>query len=191
MPKKYLGRSSKQGVVDGDLIFLGTTRGDIILGKISNSYANNKHTFEMLNILKLKNDSQKGEDMSNCYEISFIYFDLFFDLLILGDVNSNIRFIEKILQIGKSQNIEETLPFFSFDNEENSYFTSKHLNKNKNEIFTDLPLFSVNHDVIKDRSIIMYDEGRDLMISCFNEDGETESVFDGDLLNRYKNRMNK
>jgi len=145
----------------------------------------------MLNILKLKNDSQKGEDMSNCYEISFIYFDLFFDLLILGDVNSNIRFIEKILQIGKSQNIEETLPFFSFDNEENSYFTSKHLNKNKNEIFTDLPLFSVNHDVIKDRSIIMYDEGRDLMISCFNEDGETESVFDGDLLNRYKNRMNK
>jgi hypothetical protein len=170
MPKKFLGRSSKQGVVDGDLIFLGTTRGDIILGKISNSYANNKHTFDMLNIFKLKNYSQKGEEMSNSFEISFIYFDLFFDMLILGDVNSNVRCIEKILQIGRSQNIEEALPFFSFEDEEKLYNKMKLKEKNKNEIFTDLPLFSVNHDVIKDRSIIMYDEGKDLTISSCNEE---------------------
>lgn len=181
MPKRYLGRSSNQGLVDGDLIFLGTTRGDIILGKISNSYANNKHTFDMLNIFKLKNDAQKGEEMSNCFEISFIYFDLFFDLLILGDVNSNVRFLEKVLQIGKPQSIEETLPFFSFENEENLYKKLKLSYKNKNETFTDLPMFSVNHDVIKDRSIIMYDEGKDLFISNCTEESDVESVMDVDV----------
>ena len=186
MPKKYLGRSSKQGLVDGDLIFLGTTRGDIILGKISHSYANNKHTFDMLNIFKLKNELGKGEEMSNSFEISFIYFDLFFDLLILGDVNSNVRFLEKVLQIGKCQTVEDNLPFFSFEDEEKLYTNYKNGNKNKNEIFTDLPLFSVNHDVIKDRSIIMYDEGKDLIISRSTVEGEAESSNDGES-NRNEN----
>lgn len=169
MPNRYYGRNTNHGIVDGDMIFLGTTKGDVILAKICPLQATGKIGFDPLYIYKLKNDSQQtGEEMSNKFEVSFVSFDLYFDVLILGDVSSNVRFFEKILQIGKNQSHEDNLPFFSFFGINAS---SDILSKDKNEEFNlDLPLFSVNHDVIKDRSIIVYDQGRDLIISNIQDE---------------------
>lgn len=175
MPMRYIGRNSNHGMVDGDLIFLGTTKGDVILGKIYNLHSNNKAGFELLFIYKLKNNIIGGEELSNKFEISFLSFDLFFDILVLGDSSSNVRFFEKVMQIGKPSTNEENFPFFSFLFESYKPPTGAK-NKYKNEINYDLPLFSVNHDVIKDRSIIMYDNGRDLIITPMEEENQDESV---------------
>lgn len=176
LPTKYIGRSSNHGLMDGDLIFFGTTKGDVIVGKIY-SFTNNTQTvkmgYEQLYIYKLKNNSaQKTDEISNNFEISFISYDLFFDVLVIGDVSSNVRFFEKVLQIGKSRDTNaENLPFFSlfYEAEKEAVNTR---NTMKYEINQDLPVFSVNHDVLKDRSIIMYDQGKDIVISAYDSEEE-------------------
>lgn len=106
--------------------------------------------------------------MSSKYEVSFLSFDLYFDVLMLGDISSNVRFFEKILQIGKSLRYEENLPFFSF------FYQTKISSIKDYHFHHELPIFSVKHDLIKDRSIIIYDQGRDLVISKLNDE-----TFDG------------
>ncbi len=170
MPDRYYGRNTNHGVVDGDMIFLGSTRGDVVLGKILTLTSTNKIGFEPLYIYKLRNS--QGEEMCNKYEISYITFDLYFDVLIIGDVSSNVKFFEKILQIGKQQSQDENLPFFSFFSDSTKFSNKDKLDETVYNY--DLPLFSVNHDVIKDRSIITYDQGRDLTITTINEDSMEE-----------------
>jgi len=169
LPNRYYGRNSNHGVMDGDLIVFGTTKGDIIFGKILNNYfnGNNKPKFDLLHIYRLKNKINQGYEISNNFEISYIYYDLFFDMIIIGDYSSNVRIIEKVLQIGKSNNIEENLPFFSLFYEANKFPNKPILNENYNP---DLPLVSITHDILKDRSIIMYDQGKDLVIETREED---------------------
>ncbi len=181
MPDRYYGRNTNHGIVDGDMIFLGTTRGDVVLGKILTLTSTNKIGFEPLYIYKLRNS--QGEEMCNKYEISYITFDLYFDVLIIGDVSSNVKFFEKVLQIGKQQSQEENLPFFSFFADSTKFQNKDKLDETLNNY--DLPLFSVNHDVIKDRSIITYDQGRDLTVTIINEDSLEEEPSKknlGDLL---------
>lgn len=177
MPNKYYGRNSKYGQVDGDIIILGTTKGDVIVGKISNSIINSKPGFELLYIYKLKNSSNSGNEVSNQFEVTFIDYDLFFDILLLGDMSSNVRIFEKMLQIGKIPSNEENLPFFSlfYESEKPS-----HLKPYKFEIDSHLPIISVHHDVLKDRSVIMYDQGTDLIMT------NDESLEELDVYNETK-----
>jgi hypothetical protein len=165
LPDKYLGRNSNYGVMDGDIVVLGTTKGDIILGKLHNNQ-NHKITFDLIYIYKLRNSVNTGEMISNDYEISFINYDLYFDILIIGDVSSNIKTFEKILQIGKHNNMEDTLPFFSL------FYEVEHIGKNKVkvDINPDLPLLSVTHDILKDRNVILYDQGQELKIVLDEEE---------------------
>jgi hypothetical protein len=168
LPMKFVGRNSNHGTLDGDIVFLPTTKGDIIVGKVYTLFTNNKIGFEPVYIYKLKNKTKIGDEMSNNFEISFINYDLYFDVLMIGDVSSNVRFFEKILHIGKQSTIDENLPFFSLFYEGES--TSNRKNSTKAEINFDLPVFSINHDVLKDRSVIMYDQGKDLTISIVEEE---------------------
>jgi len=169
LPNRYYGRNSNHGIMDGDLIVLGTTKGDIVFGKIQNHNftGNHKPRFNIMHIYKLKNKINQGFEISNNFEISFIYYDLFFDIMIIGDYSSNVRIIEKVLQIGKSSSYEDNLPFFSLFYEANKFPKATILNENFN---SDLPLLSITHDILKDRSIIMYDQGKDLMIETNEED---------------------
>ena len=119
-------------------------------------------------VYKLKNDKAGGEELANKFEITFIHFDLYFDVLMIGDSSSNVRFFEKILQLSKSNSQEENLPFFSmfYDGEALASTRERKLRK---EYHYDLPIFSVSHDVIKDRCVIIYDQGRDLVISKIDD----------------------
>jgi hypothetical protein len=168
LPSRYYGRNSNHGVMDGDMVVFGTTKGDIIFGKIQNNNftGNNKPRFDVMHIYRLKNKINQGYEISNNFEISFVFYDLFFDIMIIGDYSSNVRVIEKVLQIGKSSSVEDNLPFFSLFYEANKFPKAVKLNENFN---SDLPLLSITHDILKDRSIIMYDQGKDLMIET-NED---------------------
>ena len=167
MPTKYLGRNSTQGLMDGDFIVLGTTKGDVILGKIQNIFTNNKTGFEILYIMNVKTLIKESEEISNVNEITFIYYDLYFDIMIFGDVSSNVRCFEKVLQIGKSQSNEEIIPIFSL------FYESTHIHKSNNikiDFNWDLPLFSVKHDILKDRAIIQYDQGDDITVQSSEEE---------------------
>ena len=118
---------------------------------------NNKIGFEHLMTYKLQNNNEKeNEDISSKFEISYIAYDLNFDLVYFGDVSSNCRLIEKVLQIGKKENVDYNLPFFSFEDDDIIY---KKLSDENYDFFPklnyDLPIISINHDVIKDRSIIL------------------------------------
>lgn len=158
MPSKYYGRNSNHGLLDGDIISLGTTKGDIIFGKILNLYSTNKAGFLPMHIYGLKNVVKEGEEISNNFEVSFIFFDLFFDTLIIGDVSSNIRLFEKLLQIGKSLEEKTALPFFSI------FYEMENLPKTigTRDYNPDLPYFSTYHDVLKDKNLILYDKGSEL-----------------------------
>ena len=77
----------------------------------------------------------------------------------------NVKTIEKILQLGYNESLHEQLPMFApFYEAENPPF-----NKSKFEINSELPYLSITHDILKDRNVILYDQGNDLHIS-YEED---------------------
>jgi hypothetical protein len=148
---------------------------------------NNKIGFEHLMTYKLQNNNEKeNEDISSKFEISYIAYDLNFDLVYFGDVSSNCRFIEKVLQIGKKENVDYNLPFFSFEDDDIIY---KKLSDENYDFFPklnyDLPIISINHDVIKDRSIILYDKGKKFDIKKYNNSGN--SIYINDEVNEENN----
>ena len=157
--------------IDKDIIALGTSKGDIIIGEISISPFNNQPNFKHIMTYKLhKNDDLEIEDVSNRYEITFISYDFNFDMVYFGDLSSNVRFIEKVLQLGKSYSKQENFPMFSLDYENNILENGDNKRK-KRSIFLkeldsqtnySLPYFSMNHDIIKDRNIILYDKGNNV-----------------------------
>ena len=162
--------------VEKDIIALGTSKGDIIIGEISISPFNNQPNFKHIMTYKLhKNVDLETEDVSNKYEISFIAYDFNFDMVYFGDLNSNVRFIEKVLQLGKFDIKSENLPLFSFEYENTEFLSSFQNNKDNgdknkfikelnSQINYDLPYLSMNHDIIKDRNIILYDKGESVEI---------------------------
>ena len=171
IPDIFYGRCSINGKLQGDVLIFGSSKGDIIIGNICNiKEMNNKIGFEHLMTYKLQNKKEnESENISSQFEISYISYDLNFDLVYFGDVSSNCRFIEKVLQIGKKENIDNNLPFFSFDDDDIIY---KQLSDENCDFVPklnyDLPIISINHDVIKDRSIILYDKGRKFDIKKYN-----------------------
>ena len=162
--------------IEKDIIALGTSKGDIIIGEISISPFNNQPNFKHIMTYKLhKNVDLETEDVSNKYEISFIAYDFNFDMVYFGDLSSNVRFIEKVLQLGKFDIKSENLPLFSFEYENNileNNQNKKNNNDDKNKFIKelnsqvnyDLPYLSMNHDIIKDRNIILYDKGESVEI---------------------------
>ena len=156
-----------------DIIVLGTSKGDIIIGEISISPFNNQPNFKHIMTYKLhKNENLEIEDVSNKYEISFIAYDFNFDMVYFGDLSSNVKFIEKVLQLGKSYIKQDNFPLFSLDYENNSFESKDKKNKKRNEFLKeldsqtnyDLPYLSMSHDIIKDRNIILYDKGSSVNI---------------------------
>ena len=162
--------------IEKDIIALGTSKGDIIIGEISISPFNNQPNFKHIMTYKLhKNVDLETEDVSNKYEISFIAYDFNFDMVYFGDLSSNVRFIEKVLQLGKCDIKSENLPLFSFAYENDILINNQNKKDNNNEkdkflkeldsqINYDLPYLSMNHDIIKDRNIILYDKGENVEI---------------------------
>ena len=149
--------------IDKDIITLGTSKGDIIIGEISISPFNNQPNFKHIMTYKLhKNEDLEIEDVSNKYEISFIAYDFNFDMVYFGDISSNVRFIEKVLQLGQSYIKQENFPLFSLDYENNIYENNDKKIKKRNEFLNELdsqtnyelPYLSMSHDIIKDRNII-------------------------------------
>ena len=163
--------------IEKDIIALGTSKGDIIIGEISISPFNNQPNFKHIMTYKLhKNVDLETEDVSNKYEISFIAYDFNFDMVYFGDLSSNVRFIEKVLQLGKFDVKSENLPLFSFEYENNAFINNQNKNNGNNneknkflkeldsQINYELPYLSMNHDIIKDRNIILYDKGENVEI---------------------------
>ena len=163
--------------IEKDIIALGTSKGDIIIGEISISPFNNQPNFKHIMTYKLhKNVDLETEDVSNKYEISFIAYDFNFDMVYFGDLSSNVRFIEKVLQLGKFDVKSENLPLFSFEYENNAFINNQNKNNGNNneknkflkelnsQINYELPYLSMNHDIIKDRNIILYDKGESVEI---------------------------
>ena len=162
--------------IEKDIIALGTSKGDIIIGEISISPFNNQPNFKHIMTYKLhKNVDLETEDVSNKYEISFIAYDFNFDMVYFGDLSSNVRFIEKVLQLGKFDIKSENLPLFSFDyentvlennnqNKKNNNDKNKFIKELNSQVNYDLPYLSMNHDIIKDRNIILYDKGSSVNI---------------------------
>ena len=92
-------------------------------------------------------------------------------MVYFGDISSNIRFIEKVLQLGKSNIKQNNFPLISFDYD-NIMENTENKKKKRNEFLKeldsqtnyDLPYFSMSHDIIKDRNIILYDKGKNVEI---------------------------
>ena len=92
-------------------------------------------------------------------------------MVYFGDISSNIRFIEKVLQLGKSNIKQNNFPLISFDYDNIMENTEKK-KKKRNEFLKELdlqtnyelPYFSMSHDIIKDRNIILYDKGKNVEI---------------------------
>ena len=126
-------------------------------------------------------------------------------MVYFGDLSSNVRFIEKVLQLGKFNSQKENFPLFSlnYENDIIEKMDKKEIKKNKflNELDQqtnyELPYFSINHDIIKDRNIILYDKGENVEIqkvSNYNKinkeiDLEIDSDFD-DLDADYEYKKN-
>ena len=170
----YLDNNDKliKNKTDKDIIALGTSKGDIIIGEISISPFNNQPNFKHIMTYKLhKNLDNETEDVSNKYEISFIAYDFNFDMVYFGDLSSNVRFIEKVLQLGTFAIKSEEFPFFSFDYDENEKSVKKNEESQNNirkelesQVNYNLPYLSMNHDIIKDRNIILCDKGEKVQI---------------------------
>lgn len=178
LPNIFYGRNSVHGKIEGDIITMGSSKGDILVGSLCTLHINNKPGYEHIKIYKLSSNSlNETEDFSNKFEISYISYDLNFDVLYLGDVSSNVRFIEKILQLGKKEVVEENLPFINFSDE-------PIINKNQfklpdiPKVNYDLPIFSINHDIIKDRSIILYDKGKNVIVKEKEDSSDSGGIFD-------------
>ena len=179
IPNFFFGKNSANGIIKGDILILGTSKGDIIIGSIKKLEVNNKIGFDYIMCYKLhKNKENKIDDFSNKFKISFINYDLNFDTMFLGDVSSNVRFIEKVLQMDEKKffrdDFHDNLPFFSFDDD---YLKNneKYEEEKKKNINYNLPLFSINHDVIKDRSIILYDKGKEIIIKKNKENNNNNN----------------
>ena len=176
--------------IDKDIIALGTSKGDIIIGEISISPFNNQPNFKHIMTYKLhKNENLEIEDVSNKYEISFIAYDFNFDMVYFGDLSSNVRFIEKVLQLGKADIKQDNFPLFSMDYEEN-VLENKDKKMKKRNIFLkelesqtnyELPYLSMNHDIIKDRNIILYDKGNNVEIQNVHNYSKTNKEINLDI----------
>ena len=176
--------------IDKDIIALGTSKGDIIIGEISISPFNNQPNFKHIMTYKLhKNENLEIEDVSNKYEISFIAYDFNFDMVYFGDLSSNVRFIEKVLQLGKADIKQENFPLFSMDYEEN-VLENKDKKMKKRNIFLkelesqtnyELPYLSMSHDIIKDRNIILYDKGNNVEIQNVHNYSKTNKEINLDI----------
>ena len=176
--------------IDKDIIALGTTKGDIIIGEISISPFNNQPNFKHIMTYKLhKNENLEIEDVSNKYEISFIAYDFNFDMVYFGDLSSNVRFIEKVLQLGKADIKQDNFPLFSMDYEEN-VLENKDKKMKKRNIFLkelesqtnyELPYLSMSHDIIKDRNIILYDKGNNVEIQNVHNYSKTNKEINLDI----------
>ena len=194
--------------IDKDIIALGTSKGDIIIGEISISPFNNQPNFKHIMTYKLhKNENLEIEDVSNKYEISFIAYDFNFDMVYFGDLSSNVRFIEKVLQLGKSDTKQENFPLFSLDYEDNilenknkKIKKSVFLKELESQTNYELPYLSMSHDIIKDRNIILYDKGNNVEIQNVHNYNKTnneinleiDSDFDDlDADYEYKNHNNQ
>ena len=176
--------------MDKDIIALGTSKGDIIIGEISISPFNNQPNFKHIMTYKLhKNEGLEVEDVSNKYEISFIAYDFNFDMVYFGDLSSNVRFIEKVLQLGQSKAKENNFPLFSMDYENNTYENNNKNKKERNQFLKeldsqtnyDLPYFSMSHDIIKDRNIILYDKGNNVEIQNIHNYNNNDSRINLDI----------
>jgi len=169
--------------IDKDIIALGTSKGDIIIGEISISPFNNQPNFKHIMTYKLhKNENLEIEDVSNKYEISFIAYDFNFDMVYFGDLSSNVRFIEKVLQLGKSDIKQENFPLFSLDYEDNilenknkKIKKSVFLKELESQTNYELPYLSMSHDIIKDRHIILYDKGNNVEIQNVHNYNKTNN----------------
>ena len=176
--------------MDKDIIALGTSKGDIIIGEISISPFNNQPNFKHIMTYKLhKNENLEIEDVSNKYEISFIAYDFNFDMVYFGDLSSNVRFIEKVLQLGKADIKQDNFPLFSMDYEEN-VLENKDKKMKKRNIFLkelesqtnyELPYLSMSHDIIKDRNIILYDKGNNVEIQNVHNYSKTNKEINLDI----------
>ena len=176
--------------IDKDIITLGTSKGDIIIGEISISPFNNQPNFKHIMTYKLhKNENLEIEDVSNKYEISFIAYDFNFDMVYFGDLSSNVRFIEKVLQLGKADIKQENFPLFSMDYEEN-VLENKDKKMKKRNVFLkelesqtnyELPYLSMSHDIIKDRNIILYDKGNNVEIQNVHNYNKTNKEINLDI----------
>ena len=176
--------------IDKDIIALGTSKGDIIIGEISISPFNNQPNFKHIMTYKLhKNENLEIEDVSNKYEISFIAYDFNFDMVYFGDLSSNVRFIEKVLQLGKADIKQDNFPLFSMDYEEN-VLENKDKKMKKRNIFLkelesqtnyELPYLSMSHDIIKDRNIILYDKGNNVEIQNVHNYNKTNKEIKLDI----------
>ena len=176
--------------IDKDIIALGTSKGDIIIGEISISPFNNQPNFKHIMTYKLhKNENLEIEDVSNKYEISFIAYDFNFDMVYFGDLSSNVRFIEKVLQLGKADIKQDNFPLFSMDYEEN-VLENKDKKMKKRNIFLkelesqtnyELPYLSMSHDIIKDRNIILYDKGNNVEIQNVHNYSKTNKEINLDI----------
>ena len=176
--------------IDKDIITLGTSKGDIIIGEISISPFNNQPNFKHIMTYKLhKNEDLEIEDVSNKYEISFIAYDFNFDMVYFGDISSNVRFIEKVLQLGQSYIKQENFPLFSLDYENNIYENNDKKIKKRNEFLNELdsqtnyelPYLSMSHDIIKDRNIILYDKGNNVEIQNIHNYNKTNKEINLDI----------
>ena len=176
--------------IDKDIITLGTSKGDIIIGEISISPFNNQPNFKHIMTYKLhKNENLEIEDVSNKYEISFIAYDFNFDMVYFGDLSSNVRFIEKVLQLGKADIKQDNFPLFSMDYEEN-VLENKDKKMKKRNVFLkelesqtnyELPYLSMSHDIIKDRNIILYDKGNNVEIQNVHNYSKTNKEINLDI----------
>ena len=176
--------------IDKDIIALGTSKGDIIIGEISISPFNNQPNFKHIMTYKLhKNENLEIEDVSNKYEISFIAYDFNFDMVYFGDLSSNVRFIEKVLQLGKADIKQDNFPLFSMDYEEN-VLENKDKKMKKRNVFLkelesqtnyELPYLSMSHDIIKDRNIILYDKGNNVEIQNVHNYSKTNKEINLDI----------
>ena len=124
------------------LLGIGFEEGSFSIVKVYSNY------FSVLFSLSL--------DGKNC-SVSQMRYDVFFDVLVIINNENQIRVFEKMMQFGKKKFDEA--PLISFYNELQPLPEEK-----PNEFEENIPLISIDHDLLKDKDIVLYESGKNIKI---------------------------
>lgn len=189
-------------------IIIGYSNGKLELYTINNIYYT--YTYENENESENENEGKSDrnenllfpsnffyvfeENVSSKRKITHINYDLYFDILIIGDSDFMIYIIEKasIIIKSKTNSFKSTFELFSLSHRKDFHFKEPNRKKGKEmkgkckEVFKRkvissgrVPFFSFDHDLLYDEeNIILYDKGKKISVFYYESDSNSSNSDD-------------
>lgn len=189
-------------------VIIGYSNGKLELYTINNKYYTYKYENESENEYHNEEKSDQNENLlfpSNFFyvfeekastkrKITYINYDLYFDILMIGDSEFMIYIIEKasIIIKSKTNTFKSTFELFSLSHKKDFHFKEPNRKKGKEmkgkckEVFKRkiissgrVPFFSFDHDLLYDEgNIILYDKGKKISVLYCESDSNSSNSDD-------------